>query len=170
MSEAKPALMVVGAIGAPFGVRGWFKCRSDTAPPERILDHRIWWLDLRGEWRAFELQDSGRSAGQITVKLRGIETPEAAGEWRGASVAVARSELPARGDKEHYRADLLGLEVRSVSGVSLGRVQYFMDTPAHPIMVVGESPQVLIPAVPKHLRRVDLESGSIVVDWPIADE
>ena len=73
MSDESSALIELGIVGAPFGVRGWVKLRSHTDPPERLLDHRELQLGLGGAWRAFRIESSGRSGGQLTVKLNGTD-------------------------------------------------------------------------------------------------
>jgi 16S rRNA processing protein RimM len=90
---------------------------------------------------------------------------------------VPRAELPQRDDKDFYRADLIGCEVVNLAGRYLGKVQHFVETPAQVLMVVrggaaapgeAESPgakEYWVPAVPLHLRRVDLEARRVVVDW-----
>jgi len=78
-------------------------------------------------------------------------------------------------DKDFYRADLIGCEVVNLAGLYLGRVQHFVETPAQVLMVVrgAATPGVAtpgakeywVPAVPLHLRRVDLQARRVVVDW-----
>jgi 16S rRNA processing protein RimM len=157
--------MELGAVGAPYGVRGWFKCRSDTSPPDRLVEHKSWWLGVRGEWREYELEANGHSAGQITAKLRGVDSPEQAATLRGAVIALPRQLLPPPAPREFYRADLLGFEVRDMAGTVLGKLQYFVETPAHALMAVSGSREYLIPAMPPHLRRVDLVERRVVVEW-----
>jgi 16S rRNA processing protein RimM len=170
MSDESSALIELGVVGAPFGVRGWVKLRSHTDPPERILDHRDLQLGLGGAWRAFRIESSGRSGGQLTVKLNGIEDRDQAQALRGAPVCVPRSELPQREDRDFYRADLIGCEVVNLAGVRLGIVQHFVETPAHALMVVRGAQEYWVPAVPQHLRRVDLRARQVVVDWNDAAE
>ncbi len=165
MSGESPALIELGAVGAPFGVRGWVKLRSYTEPPERLLQHRDLQLRLGGEWRPYRIEASGRSGGQLTVKLVGINDRDAAQALRGASVGVPRSDLPARAEKDFYRADLIGCEVVNLAGVRLGTVQHFVEIPAHALMVVRGEREHWVPAVPQHLRRVDLQARQVVVDW-----
>ena len=38
MSGDASALIEVGSVGAPFGVRGWVKLNSHTDPPERLIE------------------------------------------------------------------------------------------------------------------------------------
>jgi 16S rRNA processing protein RimM len=170
MSDESSALIELGIVGAPFGVRGWVKLRSHTDPPERILDHRELQLGLGGSWRTFRIESSGRSGGQLTVKLNGIDDRDQAQALRGAPVCVPRSELPQRDERDFYRADLIGCEVVNLAGVRLGVVQHFVETPAHALMVVRGAQEYWVPAVPQHLRRVDLRARQVVVDWNDAAE
>ena len=168
MSDESSALIELGIVGAPFGVRGWIKLRSHTDPPERLLDHRELQLGLGGGWRAFRIESSGRSGGQLTVKLDGIDDRDQAQALRGAPVCVPRSELPQRDARDFYRADLVGCEVVNLAGVRLGVVQHFVETPAQALMVVRGEKEYWVPAVPQHLRRVDLQARRVVVDWDAA--
>jgi len=170
MGDESSALIELGLVGAPFGVRGWVKLRSHTDPPERLLEHRSLQLGLGGTWRTYRLEASGRSGGRLTAKLAGIDDRDQAQALRGAQVCVPRSELPQRDDRDFYRADLLGCEVVNLAGVRLGVVQHFVETPAHALMVVRGAKEYWVPAVPQHLRRVDLQARQVVVDWADAAE
>jgi 16S rRNA processing protein RimM len=165
MSDDPSALIQLGFVGAPFGVRGWIKLRSHTDPPERLLEHRSLVLGQGSVWQNYRIEASGRSGGALTVKLAGIENRDQAQALRGAQVCVPRSELPQRDDRDFYRADLIGCEVVNLDGVSLGNVQHFIESPAQVLMVVRGTREFWIPAVPQHLRRVDLQARRVVVDW-----
>jgi 16S rRNA processing protein RimM len=168
MGDDSSALIQLGFVGAPFGVRGWVKLRSHTDPPERLLEHRSLMLGRGGVWQTYRIEDSGRSGGALTVKLSGVEDRDQAQALRGAEIRVPRCELPPRNDRDFYRADLIGCEVVNLEGTGLGRVQNFMETPAQVLMVVRGAKDILIPAVPQYLRRVDLQSRRVVVDWDAA--
>ena len=169
----------LGRIGAPFGLAGWVHVSSYTEPPEALLDYGEWALrQPGGERQAHRLVAGQRQGERLVVRLAGIENRDAAALLTGAWVEVERAELPPTGDREYYRADLIGLEVENLEGIALGRVAYFIDAPAGPVMVVedrvdaeAETPaesrrQHWVLADPAHLRRVDLAAGRILVDWP----
>ena len=40
--------VVLGRIGAPFGVQGWLKVQSYTDPPEGIARYPVWQLERDG--------------------------------------------------------------------------------------------------------------------------
>jgi ribosomal 30S subunit maturation factor RimM len=52
----------------------------------------------------------------------------------------------------------------------MGFVKHFIETPAQVLMVVRGQQEYWIPAVPQHLRRVDLQARRVVVDWSAATD
>jgi len=168
MSDEASSLIEIGVVGAPYGVRGWVKLRSFTEPPDRLLEHRRLQLGLRGVWTPYRIESSGRSGGQLTAKLTGVNDRDQALGLRGASVCVPRSELPKRDDKDFYRADLIGCTVLNLAGIELGLIAHFVETPAQVLMVVRGRQEYWVPAVPLHLKRVDLAARRVIVDWEAA--
>jgi 16S rRNA processing protein RimM len=160
----------IGRIVGVFGVKGLVKVESYTEPREAILDYGVWHLDrpaAGGERRVLE----GRPHGRLVVaRLERIEDCDAARTLVGATIAVERTALPKLKARQYYQADLIGLRVVDGQGRELGRVEYFIDAPAHPVMVVRGAQEHWLPATPQHLRRVDLEAGEIRVDWDPAEE
>jgi 16S rRNA processing protein RimM len=169
MGDASSALIQLGFVGAPFGVRGWVKLRSHTDPAERLLQHRRLQIGREGAWREYRIEATGKSGGALTAKLTGVEDRDQAAALRGAQICVPRSELPPQNDKDFYRADLIGCEVVDLNGLGLGVVHHFIETPEQALMVVRGAKEMWVPAVPRHLRRVDLQARRIVVDWQESD-
>jgi 16S rRNA processing protein RimM len=165
VSGETSALIELGQVGAPFGIRGWVKLRSYTDPPERLLEHGTLSLLLAGVWRDYAVEASGSSGGALTVKLAGVADRTAADALKGAPVGVPRSALPSCAAGDFYQADLLGCEVVNLAGDRLGVVAHFVEIPAHALMVVRGEREYWVPAVPQHLRRVDLGARRVVVDW-----
>jgi 16S rRNA processing protein RimM len=157
----------LGRIGSPYGVRGWVHVESFTEPPDRLLEYPQWHLRAATGERVTRRVIEARPQGQhFVARLEGLEDREQAARLRGAFIEVARSELPAPGERQYYRADLIGCAVRTLEGVELGEVQYFVDAPAGAVMVVKGEREHWVLASPTHLRKVDLEARSIIVDWP----
>jgi 16S rRNA processing protein RimM len=170
----------LGRIGAPFGLAGWVHVSSFTGAPEALLEYREWVLrPASGERKRYRLLEGHPHGERLVVRLEGVEDRDGAALLNGAWVEIERARLPPTGDREYYRADLIGLAVENLEGAALGRVAYFVDAPAGAVMVVdGEAAatgakarrEYWILADPAHLRRVDLAAGRILVDWPAALE
>ena len=108
-NDSRSDVVVLGRVGAPFGVQGWVKVSSYTDPAEGIADYPAWTLVLGEMSRTVEVLESKRAGRGIAVKLAGIETIEAARGLTGAEVQVDRAELAPVEQGEFYLHDLVGL-------------------------------------------------------------
>ena len=159
--------VVLGRIGAPHGVRGWLRVQSFADPPEGLFERQPWRLRFAdGHRECFQVVDGSGAGTSWRVALEGIEDRTAAGRLTGCLVEVERAELPALGEREHYRDDLIGFEVVNRDGVRLGSVRGFVDAPANPVMVVAGERERWLPAMPPWLVRVRAADRQIDVDWP----
>jgi len=159
----------LGRLGAPFGIKGWVHVESHTDPPARLLEYRTWVLRLASGERLRRELAQGRMHGRALVaQLAGVADRDAAAALTGAVIEVERAALPPPGEREYYRADLIGCRVRNLEDADLGVVSHFVDAPRGAVMVTrttgGAGHWVL--ATPTHLRKVDLAAREIVVDWP----
>ena len=163
------AWVELGRLGAPFGLKGWVHVQSHTDPPRRLLEYREWVLRLAsGERLTRRVTEARAHADGLVAHLEGVADRDGAAALTGAVVEVDRAALPPPGDREYYRADLVGFSVRNLEGAELGKVSHFVDMPTGAVMVT-QAPgglQHWVLAVPRHLRKVDLAARTILVDWP----
>ena len=159
----------LGRLGAPYGIRGWIHVESHTQTRERLLEYPQWTLQLpageRVSWRVMDGRPHGKS---LVASLEGVADRNAAAALTGAAIEIERAALPRLKAREYYRADLAGLAVRNLEGADLGRVSHFVDAPTGAVMVTKEAGgrEHWVLAAPKHLRKVDLTAGTVLVDWP----
>ena len=164
------AVVLVGLVGAPFGVKGWAHVRSYTDPPENLLGYEPWQLrrnsgPTEADWERIEVEVE-RHAGGLIARFDGVRDREAAVELRGSGIGVSASVLPAPEEGEYYWRDLIGAEVANKAGVRLGKVQRLFATPAHDVLVVADDVgERLIPFVEEWVIDVMPGSGRVVVDW-----
>jgi 16S rRNA processing protein RimM len=162
--------VILGRISGLYGVKGWVRVFSYTEPREALLGYRCWLLRAEDGWMEQAVAEGRKQGKSLVVRLSRTEDREAAAEWIGADIAVARESMPPAGEGEFYWADLEGLEVRHRDGRILGRVTHMLATGANDVLVVqgeGEPNQeILIPFVPEmYILRVDVVEGVIDVDW-----
>lgn len=169
MSPERPGrsgdAVVLGRIGAPFGVQGWVKVTSYTDPPEGIVDFPSWELVRAGRSERRAVLDWKRAGRAVAVQLDGVVTREQAQALTGTEVQVGRDELPPTGPGEFYWHDLLGLETVNRAGEPLGRIDQILELPAHPVLVLKGDRERLVPLVPERLVAVDLAAGRVTLDW-----
>jgi 16S rRNA processing protein RimM len=131
-----------------------------------MLDYENVLLGKSGVWRTESVETGRATARGVQFKLLGVDDRDSASLLVGADVAVPRSALPPVEPGRYYLHDLEGLEVVTPTGELLGDVTHFLQSPAHPVMVVRrEQKEHLIPVVAERLLAVDLQQGRITVDW-----
>jgi 16S rRNA processing protein RimM len=169
MAAARPAggerPVVIGRIGAPFGVQGWVKVQSYTDPLEGIAGYPVWELHRGASLGRKAILDWKRAGPGVAVRLEGVETLEAAQALTGAEVRVERAELPPTAPGEYYWHDLVGLDAFGLQGEPLGRVAEILDLPAHPVLVLEGERERLVPLVKERLAGVDFDAGRLTLDW-----
>lgn len=158
--------IVVGEIVAPYGVRGWVKVHSHTSPPENILKYSPWLVVDGSSAKSYKVL-SGRLHGNMVVAhLKGVADREQAASLRQCRISVPRDQFSLLQPGEYYWADLVGLEVRTVDGLSLGSISDMMETGANDVMEVQGTRQRLIPfVIGQFVKDVRLSEGVVIVDW-----
>lgn len=165
MKERGPKRVVLGRISGLFGVRGWVKVHSDTAPRSNILTYPEWFLEGTGGWRACKVEEGHPQGKGIVAKLEGYDDRDQAAELVGLEIAVDRAQLPDAGPGEYYWADLVGLRVVNRAGVELGVVDSLFATGSNDVLVVKGARQRLIPFTEHAVVEIDLDEGRLLVDW-----
>lgn len=160
--------VTLGALVSLHGVRGAFSVRSDCDPPERLFRYKPLWLEL-GDKRSIVTvrKKTTVPSPYFLVEFEQFADRDSAVTWLGASVLVDRSVLPKPKKGEYYWTDLIGLQVRHVSGQLFGPVVRMLETGANDVLVVqGPEREHLIPYLPgQYVLSVDLEAKLIEVDW-----
>jgi 16S rRNA processing protein RimM len=167
--SAKPTKWVtLGRVSGVFGVKGWLKVQSYTEPRDNVVRFGTWTLRMNGADRRFDVEEGHSHAGSVVAKLHGIDDRDVARDLVGADIVVERQRLPPTREGELYWTDLEGLEVRTTTGVVLGRVDHLLATGGNDVLVLDSTPERLIPfIVGSVVQQVDLAAGRIVVDWSV---
>ena len=156
----------LGRVSGVFGLQGWVKVRSHTSPVTNILDYQPWWLDTQDGWVEVVIEHGQTHGKGLIVKLPGCEDRGQADRFVGKDIAVSRDQLPSTEEDEFYWADLIGLKVNTVEGVSLGQVSRLIETGSNDVLVVKGERERLIPLLwDSVVTQVETEKGYIVVDW-----
>jgi 16S rRNA processing protein RimM len=158
-------LVHFGRITGLFGVQGWVKVFSHARPRETIINYSPWFVKTAEGWREMVVED-GRAQGKgVVAKLAGVDDRDQASQLIGADIEIKFSQLPPPSKGEYYWAQLVGLEVVTLAGQSLGKVDHLVETGANDVLVVRNGKERWLPATASVIRKVDLETGVIRVDW-----
>lgn len=153
-------LLLVGRILGVHGLRGELKVEPLTDFPQRFQPGSELLLD--GE--PVRVQRSRSERNFVYVILADVTSRQAAEALVGRSFYVPEGSTPL-GEGQYYHHDIIGLSVRDETGRRLGEVVEILVTGANDVYVVrGERGELLLPAIDDVVKRVDLQSGEMVVE------
>ena len=161
-------LFQVGVVTGTHGLRGDLKIRplptGDLALPTA---RTVFFQDSEGRLTRHDTARASQHKQNILLRLAGLDSLSAVQGLVGASVWMARSDLPELDGGQYYWFDLEDLEVIDRQLGSIGNVVGMFTTPAHDILEVdGPKGEILIPAIAPFLVRVDRAKGILHVDLP----
>lgn len=111
-----------------------------------------------------EIESARPHKNVVIMKIKGIDTPEAATALRGKILYMDREdvELPAG---TYFVQDLIGLEVvDAADGTVYGCLAQVSNTGANDIYTVkNEDNEYLIPAIPDVIEKTDIEGGRLYI-------
>jgi 16S rRNA processing protein RimM len=158
-------MVIMGRIVAPYDIYGWLKIQPDTEMLDGLLDYPDWWLGREGQWQKYEVETARVHSNTLLVKLKGVTDRDAAFALKGRQVAVPREQLPEPEENAYYWSDLIGLQVKNLQDVDLGKVAELFETGANDVMVVKGERERLLPFIAQVVLDVNLDAGTMLVDW-----
>lgn len=166
--------VVIGTIGAVYGIKGWVRINAYTENQEGIFDYSPWLIGHNGQWREIEVSQWRWHNKDLVARLADIQDREVAQQLTGLEIAVPAEQLPELADDEFYWRELVGLRVVNKENYDMGTVNHLLPTVANDVLVVTANSndgfgkrERLIPFIQsQYIVSVDKEAGRITVDWP----
>ncbi len=154
----KERFIEAGEIVNTHGVRGEIKILPWTDSAEFLAAFRTLYID----GRPVKVRSSRVHKQTVLASLEGVEDVNAAMRLKGRRVFIDRADakLPEGG---YFIQDIIGAEVVTEDGESIGKLAEVMDAPASMIYVVRGERERLIPAVPEFILKTDADTGIITV-------
>jgi len=161
----------LGKVVGVWGVKGWIKLHSYTRNRADIAQYATWYLQAprkKGDPVAFDVINCREQGQGIVAQLEGVIDRDQAMAMNGQKILVKQTDLPTLPEGEYYWQQLIGLEVSNDRAV-IGVVKSILETGANDVLVVKQTqqgkPDVLIPYTKEAVLSVDLERGTMQVDW-----
>ena len=161
------SLVRIGRIGRPHGLRGEVALDGSSLSPDELVAIKVFtWRGPRSETLALTLETARAAHRHLLVGFAGFADRDRVAALTRGELLADSEVLPDPGPDVAYTFELVGLEVRDEGGRRLGRLVDIIATGAHPVYVVQGERELLVPANPEVLKRVDLAAGLIVVALP----
>ena len=162
----------IGEIVRPQGIRGEVKLRAMTSDPGRYARLETVYLLENGSYRAVRVLGGRAQQGFAYLKLEGVNDRNQAEALRGRADFVDRAHAIELGEDENFVCDLIGLQAVDTQGAPLGTLRDVLTPNAVCDVYVFDTPrgELMIPALRRVVREVDLDAGRIVLDEGVLTE
>lgn len=172
MSEPQQNV-ILGRLGAPYGIKGWLKIHSFTDDAEDIFALSPWCLGDQSSGKQLTVSKWRRHNSTLIVKFESIDDRTQAEALVGLEISVPPEQLPELPEDEFYWRDLIGMQVVTDQGYDLGVVTGLMETGSNDVLQVRSNAkdafgkrERLIPFLyGQVIKNVDLAQKQIEVDW-----
>jgi len=154
-----------GRVVRPWGIRGelFVEWLSGSCPVE-VGRGFVYRRNREGEYLKVYVLASRPHDKRYIVSFDGITSRNEAEELRGATFFLPEDELPKLPDGEYYSYQLMGIEVVTEEGDSLGVISKIFSAGGHDIYVArGKERETLIPAVDHVVVKIDLEERKMTI-------
>jgi 16S rRNA processing protein RimM len=169
MADA-PQYLILGEVLRPHGVRGELRIRILTDYPERIVAGKTIYLgeDIEGKATPYQVEHLRTNKEFGLLKLRGIDDRDQADLLRQLLVLTELDDAVPLDEGEFYLYEMIGLDVQTEDGESLGTLVEVLETGANDVYIIN-SPrygEVLIPAIEQTILKTDIDAGVMTVRLP----
>lgn len=154
--------LAVGRVTRPHGIRGEVAVEPLTEVPGRYDSGAVLRLE---DGRTLTVASSRPHRDRLLVRFQEVGDRSAAEALRGQVLLVPISDSPPMDEEGRFWIhEVVGLDVVTEEGRSLGRIREVLRNPANDLWVAGHAgTEVLVPAVHDVVVAVDREAGRVVV-------
>lgn len=157
----------IGQIVNVHGFKGDVKVYPLTDDASRFEELKEVYVEHRDGLRKYEVQQVKYLKNMVAMKLKGIDTEEAANKMRGLYVKVDRSKAVKLPEDAFFICDIIGLTVHDTEGKALGQVQDVLQTGSNDVYVVrNDENEILIPALKEVVKEIDIRDKRMTVQLP----
>ena len=160
-------LVPLGEIVATHGLLGWLKLNPFNPETNALIAGAEVFLDKAGAQSVHELEASNPHKRQLLIKLRDLNSIDAAAKYVGSTLSVVETALDVLAPGQYYHYQVIGFEVFAVSGERVGIISSTLSTAGGELYVVqGTAKEHLIPAVKEIVEKVDFNDRTVTINPP----
>lgn len=170
-SQLHPQYLLLGEILRPHGIIGEMRMKVLTAYPERLKDIKTVYLGRKPDSTdvtPYIIETARMHQGYALVRFKDINDRNQADLLRQLLVMIPLENAVPLEEGEFYLYQLIGLEVRTDEGETLGHLTEVLETGANDVYIVDspEYGEVLIPVTSETIIKTDIEAGVVIVKLP----
>ena len=157
----------IGQIVNTHGFRGEVKIYPLTDDISRFEKLKEVYMEENNELVKYKVESIKFLRSTVAVKLKGIDSEEAANKLKGSYIKVDRKSAVKLPKDTYFICDLIDSEVYDEKAQLLGTVKDVLQTGSNDVYVVQSTGKdILIPALKDVVKKIDLENKKIMVEMP----
>lgn len=158
----------IGEIVNTHGIKGELKVIPLTDDPGRYEDLDWLYIDKNGSFEKIQINTVKYLKGFVILKLKGIESIEAAEALKGLFLLIDRQNAVKLPQDSFFICDLIGVEVYDNNGKLLGKLDNVLKTGSNDVFVIRNENggEILLPALKSVVREISIETGRMKVSIP----
>ena len=156
----------IGQIVNTTGLKGYVKITPFTDDIKRFDKLKTIYVVIKGNLKEFIIEDVRYQKNLVLLKLEGVDTVEEAEKYRDCYIKIDRKDAVKLPKDTYFIVDLIGVDVITTDGNLLGKIEDVFPTGSNDVYVVKDNlgKQVLLPAIAKVVKKVDLENKQVIVE------
>lgn len=156
----------IGQIVNTYGIKGFLKVVPYTDDMRKFEKLKTIEINKKGTLAKYEIEEVKYSKNTVLLKLKGIDDINEAEKYKNCYIRINRSDNEQLPEDTYYIVDLIGLEVVTVDGEFLGKVQDIFSTGSNDVYVVKDElgKQILLPAIESVIKEINLDAQKITVE------
>ena len=158
-------LLRVGVIANTHGVHGEVKVYPTTDDINRFKKLKEVILDTGKEQKTLEITGVKFFKNMAILKFKGIDSINDIEKYKGKDLLVTREHAVKLKKDEYFICDLVGCNVVTEDGTSIGELTEVLQTAANDVFVVesADKKEILIPYIDDCVKEVSMEEKKVIV-------
>jgi 16S rRNA processing protein RimM len=161
-------LLPIGKISGAHGIKGNLKVKLYTETTMFFSEGKTVLIkDKNGFNKGYTVSWTEPYKQGVRLGLKEVEDRTAAELLVGSEILIPYSELPEPEEGSYYWFDLIGLEVETEDGQTIGNIDSIIQTGSNDVYVVkNDRMEILIPALESVVLKIDLNNQTMRVKLP----
>lgn len=156
----------IGQIVNTYGIKGFVKVVPFTDDNKRFEMLESVYIEYKGNLISMTIEEVSYSKNLVLLKFKEAPDINMVEKYKNCYLKIKRKDAVPLPEDTYFIVDLLGLEVYTMEGRMLGKVEDIFKTGSNDVYVVKDSngKQLLLPAIAEVIKTIDIENKKILVN------
>lgn len=156
----------IGQIVNTHGLKGYLKVVPFTDDINRFKELKTVYIVFKNELVECKIEDVKFIKNLVNLKFVGIDDINDAEKYKGCYLKISRKDAKKLDENTYFIVDLIGLSVYDEKENKIGILDDIFGAGSRDVYAVKteDGKQILLPAISKAIKKIDIEQGKIIVD------